>query len=67
MKRYIEKAISIALGLIIFCMIAAGVIAILGGSLMGIVTIVAGVPLALPMTTLLVIGVIAVVLILKRK
>ncbi|WP_417782252.1 hypothetical protein [Terasakiella pusilla] len=67
MKRALEKLVSVVVGLSILAVLVGGLILVFGGSILTGLTMVLGLPMAMPMTTALILGVLGVIILLKRR
>ncbi|WP_417797647.1 hypothetical protein [Terasakiella pusilla] len=67
MKRALEKLVSVVVGLSILAVLVGGLILVFGGSILTGLTMVLGLPMAMPMTSALIIGVLGVIILLKRR
>ncbi|WP_417796203.1 hypothetical protein [Terasakiella pusilla] len=67
MKRALEKLVSVVVGLSILAVLVGGLILVFGGSILTGLTMVLGLPMAMPMTSALIVGVLGVIILLKRR
>ncbi|WP_417789802.1 hypothetical protein [Terasakiella pusilla] len=67
MKRALEKLVSVMVGLSILAVLVGGLILVFGGSILTGLTMVLGLPMAMPMTSALILGVFGVIILLKRR
>ncbi|WP_028879776.1 hypothetical protein [Terasakiella pusilla] len=67
MKRALEKLVSVVVGLSILAVLVGGLILVFGGSILTGLTMVLGLPMAMPMTSALILGVLGVIILLKRR
>lgn len=67
MKRTLENLVSVVIGLTVLGLLAGVFILIFGGSILTGLTMVLGLPMAMPMTSALVAGVLIVILVFKKR
>lgn len=67
MKRALEKLVSVVVGLSILAVLAGVLMVVFGGSILTGLTMVLGLPMAMPMTSALILGVLVVIILLKRR
>ena len=66
MKNIVEKTISVGLGIIILAVLSLTAVTFFGGSVMALLTLIIGFPMAFPLTTTLVIVVFGFIFWMKR-
>ncbi len=66
MKNIVEKTISVGLGIIILAVLSLIAVTFFGGSVMALLTLIIGFPMAFPLTTTLVIVVFVFIFWMKR-
>ncbi len=67
MKRALEKLVSVVVGISILAVLVGGLILVFGGSILTGLTMVLGLPMAMPMTSALILGVLGVIILLKSR